>query len=310
MKSIYSLSLLAMLGVLSIGCGGGNTADTSAEEPAASTITPSGRSVQWEGTGVASPESIATDGTSYYISNVGKELLPSEKDGDGFIMKMDAEGTVLEEQFIAGLDAPKGMGIINDMLYVADVDKVKAFELSTGAAGQVIDFSSKGTQFLNDISIKSNTELFVSATDINKIFLVNLTSGEFTEIITEPNVQKPNGLAFDKATNNLYVTTFPSDPTGVVGVVEMRGKSNAFKILTPTTYTGLLDGIAVLGDKIFFSDWNRGALLVLDPATAKVGGFPMPVQQIKGPADFLLDEKKGEFWIPGMQENTISIQTL
>ncbi|MEM7655042.1 MAG: hypothetical protein AAF399_02845 [Bacteroidota bacterium] len=310
MKPIYYLSILLMVAFLS-SCGGGSQEEAPEEEAAEAAITPSGRQLQLTETGVASPESIITDGTHYYIANVGPKLEPSEKDGDGFIMKMDAEGNVIEEAFISGLDAPKGMGIINGMLYVADVDKVRSFELATGAAGSVIDFESKGTAFLNDIAVRSDKELFVSATDISKIYLVNLTDGSFEEITTEPNVFKPNGLAYDDATRKLYVTTFPPDPTGVVGVIEFGGaKGNKFTVLTPNTYVGLLDGIAVLGDKVFFTDWNRGALLVLDLTTSQLGGYPMPVEQIGGPADFLLDLDKGEFWIPGMQENSISIQSL
>ncbi len=42
--------------------------------------------------GFSSPESIAWDGSHYYVSNVGKELKPMENDGDGFISRMDAKG--------------------------------------------------------------------------------------------------------------------------------------------------------------------------------------------------------------------------
>jgi hypothetical protein len=42
--------------------------------------------------GFASPESIAWDGTHYYVSNVGKELKPTEKDGVQFLNDVCAAG--------------------------------------------------------------------------------------------------------------------------------------------------------------------------------------------------------------------------
>ena len=64
--------------------------------------------------GCASPESVATDGSHYYVSNVGKELKPTDKDGDGFISRMDLKGENLELRFIDGLNAPKGLLVRED----------------------------------------------------------------------------------------------------------------------------------------------------------------------------------------------------
>mgnify|MGYP000385513130 CR=1 FL=1 len=81
--------------------------------------------------GFSSPESIAWDGSHYYVSNVGKELKPMEKDGDGFISRMDAKGEILQLDFIGKLNAPKGMIVIEKTLYVCDVDVLLGFDLIT-----------------------------------------------------------------------------------------------------------------------------------------------------------------------------------
>lgn len=315
MRNTLSYVLFLLLSLIMLGCGGGaaeqgsDAAPEQAEEP---TLAPSGRSIYLEEKGLASPESIIKHEETYYISNVGKELLPSEKDGDGFISRMDAEGNPLEGNFVSdGLDAPKGMAILNGVLWVADIDKLKGFTLASGEPAGEIDFSSTGTQFLNDVEVKSESELFVSATDINKIFTVKAPGGEPEELVTSPTVQKPNGLAYDASKNLLYVATYPSDASGVVGVIEMKSKANTFSVLSGS-YTGLMDGLQLLGDLLFFTDWNRGALLLLNIPTAQVAGYPVPLpsSQIQGPADVLLDQENGEFWIPGMQENTVTILTL
>lgn len=304
-RLFFTLFLSLSISLFSCGGGGEGAEDekTATPEPARS-----GRSMKMEIKELASPESVTSDGTHYYVSNVGKKLLPSEKDGDGFIMKLDWEGNVVAEKFIEGLDAPKGMVIVSGKLYVADVDKVRIFDVASGATAGEIDFSSKGTSFLNDIAVKSNGELFVSATDINRVYLVKLADGSYEEVITQPTIQKPNGLAYDASEKKLYVTSYPPDPTGTVGVVEMKPKVNSYQTLSD--FVGNLDGIALVGNLIVFSDWNRGAILVFDKNSGKVGGFKMPAESIDGPADFYFDEAKGEFWIPGMRESGLYVQTL
>jgi hypothetical protein len=50
-------------------------------------------------TGFNHIESITTDGTFYYAADIGKELNPTAKDGDGKIVKLDKKGKVVEENF-------------------------------------------------------------------------------------------------------------------------------------------------------------------------------------------------------------------
>src|SRR5688572_17811349 len=72
----------------------------------------------------------------YLVSNVdGADLA---RDGNGFISRFSPEGVLLQLKWIDGraggvvLDAPKGMAIAGDKLYVADIDHVRTFELATG----------------------------------------------------------------------------------------------------------------------------------------------------------------------------------
>ncbi|MEM7371078.1 MAG: hypothetical protein AAF587_20860 [Bacteroidota bacterium] len=312
MRIFFSYTLLALISLAFMACGGEATEDKAPDQQDSAVLTPSKRVMYLEDKGLASPESIIKHGDVYYIANVGKELLPSEKDGDGFISKMDSEGNALEGHFVSeGLDAPKGMAILNGILYVADVDKVKGFDLASGNAAGEIDFSFSGTSFLNDIVAKSGSEIFVSATDINKVYLVKLPDGTPEEIVTQPTIQKPNGLAYDASKNLLYVSTFAPEASGVIGMVTMKPNLNTFTTLSGD-YKGSLDGIGMLGEFIYFTDWNNGSLLLLNSESGQVGRYPvgLPSEQIKGPADAYLDEEKGEFWIPGMQENTVTILSL
>lgn len=304
--------LLTLLTLVFMGCGGGSAEkQAETEQESEVVLKPSGRSLYFEDKGLASPESIIRYENTYYVANVGKKLLPSEKDGDGFISMIDAEGIAQEEPFAKELDAPKGMVIVDGTLYVADVDKVKGYNLASGEMTAEIDFSSKGTGFLNDLALKDGNEIFVSATDINKVFTLTVPDGEPQEIITMPTIQKPNGLAYDKDNDLLYVSTFAPEAKGVIGVIEKKGNQNTFKTLSGA-YVGSLDGIALLGDYIVFSDWNRQVLLLLVKETGQVAQYPVPLpsSQIKGPADLYLDLEGGEIWVPGMEENTITVVSL
>ncbi len=310
-----SLSFLALLltALIWSGCGeGGSTenAETDApEEPSLATLPASGRSLQWKDLPVLSPESIIGDGEFYYVSNVGKELKPSEKDGDGFIMKLNGEGEVIAEKFIEGLDAPKGSAIINGIFYVADIDKVRGYDLATGDSSTLIDFSSTGSQFLNDL-VPMGDNLLVSATDINRIYQINLADGSFSELETKPTVQGPNGLWYNAAKKELIVATYPPEPKGLLYGIDMSTKvDGAYSAKAKATYEGTLDGLAVIGDYAFVSDWNRQTVVIVNTATGQVSGSGLSAQ-VQGPADFFLDTKRGEIWLPGMVENSISIQSL
>lgn len=303
-------AVLLCMGLILMACGGGEKQDQAEADAAPAVQAKSGRSLQLKDIGLASPESVTSDGTHYYVSNLGPKVLPSEKDGDGFIMKLDYEGQVVEAKFIDSLDAPKGMVILGGKLYVTDIDKVKVFSLPGGEPAGEIDFSGKGTQFLNDLAVKSPTELFVSATDINRIYTIDLSDNSFEEVEVTPTVQKPNGLWFDDVNRELYVASYPSDNTGVVSKIKISNRGNEYSKVND--FAGGLDGLVFLGSMIIFTDWNRSAVLLMDLGSGRVGGYPMPegVSTIDGPADLYFDEAKGEFWIPGMRENTLTIQTL
>ena len=79
-----------------------------------------------ENVGFMTPESVLHDPDAdvYLVSNIQGD--PFEKDDNGFISRVSPDGVVLELRWIDGakenvdLDAPKGMAILGDELWVAD----------------------------------------------------------------------------------------------------------------------------------------------------------------------------------------------
>ncbi|MDX2249060.1 MAG: SMP-30/gluconolactonase/LRE family protein [Bacteroidia bacterium] len=283
--------------------------EQSAQEETSSDTLSAAKSLKLENKGLASPESVVGDGQYYYVSNVGVELKPMDKDGDGFITKLDAEGNVVDEKFISGLDAPKGSAIVSGKFYVADVDKVKVFDLATKAAAGVVDFSSKGTAFLNDIAVKNNREIFVSATDIGKVFTINLDDLSVTEVATQTPVAGPNGLWWDETNNRLLIASYTGKVDGKLCAIDFTAQGNNYHPIND--FGGFLDGITLLeSGKLLFSDWNASGILMLDLSNGETSRVNMPVDSIKGPADFYYDAVKNEVWAPAMQENVVYIQSL
>lgn len=85
----------------------------------------------WETNGFVGPESIVYDQHHdvYYVSNMGT-YGNDAKPGDGFISRMATDGTLLDAQWVSGLDNPKGLTLANGRLYVGDDKGIAEIDLA------------------------------------------------------------------------------------------------------------------------------------------------------------------------------------
>ena len=145
---------------------------------------------QWEtDTGALRiPESVYFDAKRnvLYVSNI--DGASNEKDGKGFISRLSPEGKVLNLEWVKGLNAPKGMGIYKDRLYVADLTEVLVIDISKGSIVQHIPV--EGSVFLNDIAIDNKGVLFVSDTRLGKVY--QYKDGKVATLLE--GLKDPNGL--------------------------------------------------------------------------------------------------------------------
>jgi DNA-binding beta-propeller fold protein YncE len=126
----------------------------------------------WESdSGLLVPESVLyyPSGKVLFVSNIDGE--PGAKDKKGSISKMAVDGTIMKLDWADELSAPKGMGIYNQILYVADVDEVVAIDLKTGKVSRRIPI--KGAEFLNDISISKKGLVYVSDSKTGNIHRID-----------------------------------------------------------------------------------------------------------------------------------------
>ena len=252
-------------------------------------------------------ESVASDGRYLYAADIGKELNPAAKDGDGKIIKLDSKGQILEREFVKEtLNAPKGLAINKEQLFVNDIDRLIVFDLNSGAKLYEIDFS-KDTSFLNDIAVWDNTTLYVSATDKGKLYKVDLTTKSYTEIKTDQTIAGINGLFCHKKASRIYVNGFGSDskPNGVVGYVNL--KDNTFHQLTKME--GYYDGIFISKDVLYVSNWmafeKKGVILAM--GIYNTNGIKVVKintgEPISGPADFTI--VNDQLIVPAMMSGEI-----
>jgi hypothetical protein len=262
-------------------------------------------------TGLQHPESIISDGKFFYATNIGEALSPMTKDGDGSIYKLSLDGKLIEQRFNKSpLNAPKGTAIVNGVLYVADIDRVVGVDIRTGEQVKEIDLASFGTSFLNDISVKDETTLFVGSIDVSKIFVITLSTPARIEILDVPEIKSPNGLYYNKPTNQLFFVELVRNDLlqGKIGVIDWD-KNNHPKMTYLSDLKGNFDGLQLIDrNTLLVSDWynfkeQKCRLIKVDIAHKKATPFLDDVDA----ADILYDRQNKRFVIPGLCKGTISV---
>src|SRR5207245_5102243 len=163
--------------------------------------------------GFLAPESVLHDSTQdiYFVSNINGS--PTAKDNNGFISRVRPDGAVENLEFIEGgrsgvtLNAPKGLALEGDTLWVADIDVVRAFDAKTGAAIDTVSLSKLGAVFLSDIVVGLSGALYITDTGIrfddvgnvlhpgpDRVFRVGPDRAE-TQAIRGATLGRPYGIA-------------------------------------------------------------------------------------------------------------------
>ncbi|MDE3250854.1 MAG: ATP/GTP-binding protein, partial [Bacteroidota bacterium] len=114
------------------------------------------------------PESVLFDAKEQllYVANIDGQ--PWEKDGKGFISKLDLDGHVLNLHWVTGLHCPKGMTRVDNHLYVADADSLVTIDIIS--AKVVARSSTTGVEQLNDVTSDKGGRVYVTDSKTGKIY--------------------------------------------------------------------------------------------------------------------------------------------
>lgn len=263
--------------------------------------------------GFSSPESVVVAGGDVFVSNLGVKLEPTLKDGDGFIAKLDRQGNIKALKWADKLDGPKGLIVVDGILYVADIDRVLGFRVRDGKQVFALDMAATGSVFLNGFARYDNRRLLLSATDISKVFVIDLPKKSFSELPFDTPPKGPNGMK--KAGSRLMVVEWGADsqPNGNIKTYRLEGMQAKLEKAYDVTPSGYFDGIVDLGaNRWLISNWVKfelaGVLQMLDTRTGKVSAVAMK-SPIAGPADMFLDDQQ-KLWVPGMMEGKVYRMTV
>lgn len=239
------------------------------------------------------------DDDVYLLSNFGTGG-PATLDDDGFITRVDAEtGEIVELEWIKGtLSAPKGMAIVDQTLYVADLDAIKTYDLANdGAPLGDVPFDGLTITFPNDVCAGDDGTVFMTDTGLNADFtssgtdaVYRIDDGRLVQVAAGADVLKsPNGCWVD--VEGLLVVTFGSNE---VLRISDDGEINQVSTLP----NGGLDGIVSNAGVYYVTSWEAGSVFRFD---FEGGRTTVAVSDSPSPADLGYDTKRHRLIVPLLQ---------
>jgi hypothetical protein len=262
--------------------------------------------------GMKVPESVRYDAELdvFYVANINGN--PSQKDNNGFIARVRADSTAVVTMLVEGgkngatLNAPKGMALRGDTLYVSDIDALRMFNRRTGAPLGAIDMRSQKATFLNDVTIGpdgvyvTDTGILFDASGgmthpgVNRVF--RISGRTVSEAATGDSLMNPNGITWDAAKNRFILAGFGGQS------VQTWSPGQAYPS-NLVSGPGQYDGVEVLPRTgfILVSSWADSSVHIIHGDT-----HMMPlVRNVSAPADIGVDTKRNVLAIPRFNDGKV-----
>ena len=269
----------------------------------------------WETTNdLKNPESVAyaPKQNVLFVSNLNGK--PTEKDQNGFISKVSlSNGSIIELNWVTGLNAPKGVAISNNnnsKLYVSDITDLVEIDIDNGKIMK--RFNAPGSAFLNDVVSDNQGNIYVSDTITNTIYKLdgnnNSNTSSLQAWLQSPQLNGPNGLHVDNTKNKLIVASLGnmSKPGAGIEVVDLKTKTITTLGKEGTTSPfGGLDGIEsdTTDARYYVTDNPAGKVYIVN---ANGTGYGTLIDlHTQGAADLEFIPSQSTIIIPLMQDNKL-----
>lgn len=262
----------------------------------------------------------------YIVANV------TAGDAPGFISTINPDGSVDQLKWIEGgvngvtLDNPRGTFPWNGVLYVADNQTLRMFDLFTGAPQGEVNIPDAIT--LNDLTVAGNGTVFITDSGSNDspgaIFSVS-PDQTVTRVAYGPQLNRPNGIAMNPTWGGglqgsaiMYVELDGADlvtmavgsgaPPSAHAVQNpdlLSGSSQVGQELRRVTLpSGRLDGLVVLDDQLaFVSSQDPGVIYAVDGQERARVVF----EGVPGAAAIGYDTKRDAVLIPQTRDGRLTI---
>lgn len=290
MKKSFLILLGGVLFIASCNNQSGESSNTEGAEATAMDTVSSNSEVSLEQVWASentleTPESVFynEDADILYVSNIVGES--NAKDGKGYISKLSLDGEIVEQEWVSGLDAPKGMAMLDGNLYVTNVDELVEINIESGEITN--RFKVENAKFLNDAETADDKVLFTDMED-NKIYA--LENGT-VQLWKETTLNRPNGLAFNNgqvlvASNGLSVVSEEGEPETLADGIDAS------------------DGIGVVDDNSYLvSNWN-GEVYYVEKGQEKVKLLDTKDQNMNT-ADITYIKDRNLLLIPTFKDNRV-----
>ncbi|MEG1586254.1 MAG: hypothetical protein RR346_05210 [Bacteroidales bacterium] len=306
-KGLLFISFLLLL----VGCKGYKT-DKQAEEAYAKTDSTWVADTVYQA-GLKYCYGTVWAGDRLLISNYGGEVMdPLNVDKTGYIMQL--KDGVLSEYIPAGtLMAPKGMAVLGNYLFVADINCVMVFDMTDLSKAPQVMQLPENNMFVSDLVIQDSL-LYVSVRDAGLIYKTEVNEpanvANATMDIFLTTVSGPNGMTAYKDT--MYVCSYPQN--------DSIGKQNAIymvlnmKDLNPMLYKleslpGYYCGIQYdpKTRMVYYTDRINGQLRSIDMATG-ANKLLLPEKILLSPQMLTLQGNK--LFVPDVDASRLYVFTI
>jgi WD40 repeat protein len=236
-------------------------------------------------------ESVLYDGNldQLFVSCINGS--PTEKNSKGFISVLKPDGTIKALDWVSGLNAPKGMAILDGKLYVADIDQLVVINIKKAKIVERIPVD--GATFLNDVAVSPDGKVYFTDSDTGYIWIYS--GGKLQKWITE-GLKRPNGLYIEK--DRVLLTSSGSQDLKIINRATGEAK-------VVTTDIGHGDGIEFTGTKGFYitSSWS-GEVFLISPDYNKFSLLKTSDQEINS-ADIGFNMKEQVVYVPTFFDNRV-----
>lgn len=303
---------LAAFAALALTTAAACAKQEAAPEAAAPAVRDPNTPLHVASTGLATPESVLWDAARsvWYVSNINGQA--PQKDDNGYIVRLGANGETTDSlPFISGADddvtlhAPKGMAMRGDTLWVADIDALRGFDLTSGKQVASIDLAPLRATFLNDVAIGNDGGIYITDSGIafdatgavthpgqSQVFVVR--NGVPSVAVKLPKQSAANGIAWNAPKNAWMIVGFntPNIYEWVIGAKETAVLG---------TGPGGSDGLVVLADgRAIYSSWADSSLTVFS------GGTSTTLRKgLNSPADLGYDPARKLIAVPLFMDNRV-----
>ncbi|MEX2593571.1 MAG: ATP-binding protein [Anditalea sp.] len=290
-KTINRSILLMTASLLFWQCGPQQTTEESIDEDSPTTEEEPTLTQLWETEAdLTTNESVLYDEATgnIYVANIEGDA--SEKDGKGSISTISREGEILEREWVSGLNAPKGMGIMDGKLYVTDIDEV--VEIDVESANISNRYPLEGAQFLNDLDTHDGKVYF---TDMRAGNIHVLENGEITTFAEGQGSINGLRVADDG-------TLYGLDGEGL----KKYSTDGSFEMVNDVVTGG--DGLVIIDDDTFIaSRWKGEIYLIQDGVETKILDT-QDQESNTADIDFIPDENI--ILVPTFQKNKVAAYQL